>query len=449
MKKKLHNILPKSEFAKNVLTLMTGTSIAQAIPIAISPILTRIYSPEDFGVLALYGSILGILVTFSNGGYESAIVQPKRKKEAVNILGLGFNISLIFLAVVSLIILFFNERIIDLLDNKEFGNVIYFIPISLFLMSFYKLLNYFNIKEKAYKNISKSSVYRSSSLSLFQLIFGFFNLGYVGLVLGQIISQITNDIVLFKPLRKYLRLLSPRKQKELAVEYQNFPKYLMWSGSLNTASSQLPIMLITKFFGNAIVGYFSFSQRIIFTPVSLIGNSIGQVFYQKSAEIKEDSEGLRKLTFNMYKKLFYIGVVPFLILTFYSDYIFAFVFGEKWRIAGQYTQVLAPSIFFVFITSPLSTIFITLGRQKENLFFNILIFISRVGAILVGYYYFKSSDNTILLYGGIGLLFWCLWSFYMLKLVGVSYKESSIFSFKYAFVGILFFGGIRFLIESF
>ena len=101
-----NKLKPKSEFSRNVLTLMTGTTIAQAIPIAISPILTRIYAPEDFGMFALYMSVASIISVIATGRYELAIMLPKKDEDAVNIVALSIIISF-FVSFISLLIVFF------------------------------------------------------------------------------------------------------------------------------------------------------------------------------------------------------------------------------------------------------------------------------------------------------------------------------------------------------
>ena len=130
MIKRLKKRFTSGSFARNVLTLMTGTTIAQAIPIAISPILTRIYTPEDFGVFALYMSIASIIAVLATGRYELAIMLPKKDEDAVNIVALSIIIAF-FVSLISFLIVFiFNTQITNLLGNPEISNWLYFIPIT-------------------------------------------------------------------------------------------------------------------------------------------------------------------------------------------------------------------------------------------------------------------------------------------------------------------------------
>jgi len=128
----LKRFKPKSEFNRNILTLMTGTTIAQAIPIAISPILTRIYTPEDFGIFAIFLAITLIIGSIANGRYELAIMIPKKDEDAINIFALGFIITTSISLLLLVLVLIFQTYFIFLLKNEEIGVWLYFVPISVF-----------------------------------------------------------------------------------------------------------------------------------------------------------------------------------------------------------------------------------------------------------------------------------------------------------------------------
>ena len=144
---------PLSEFNRNVLTLMTGTTIAQAIPIAISPILTRIYTPEDFGVLALFVAITSIFGSIANGRYELAIMLPKKDENAINIFALGLIITFSMSFILLVLVVLFNEQITELLKNDEISVWLYFVPIAVLFIGLYNMLAYYNNRKKYYKVI--------------------------------------------------------------------------------------------------------------------------------------------------------------------------------------------------------------------------------------------------------------------------------------------------------
>lgn len=165
---------------------MTGTTIAQAIPIAISPILTRIYTPEDF---ALYMAIASILSVVATGRYEMAIMLPKKDEDAINIVALSIAISFFVSFIPFLIVFIFNTQITELLGNPEISNWLYFIPVTVLLTGIYQSFNYWSNRKKQYKRLATSRVIQSSAASATNLGMGFGGFGTSGLILGQILGQ--------------------------------------------------------------------------------------------------------------------------------------------------------------------------------------------------------------------------------------------------------------------
>src|SRR5690606_7807845 len=150
-------ILPKSEFSKNVIILMTGTTVAQAIPITITPILTRMYSPEDFGVLALFVAITAILGSIANGRYELAIMLPDSDDDAINIAAMGMLIASILALLPFMPAVFLNDSISAKLENSFIGFWLYFVPSVVWLLGLYNILNYLNNRKQCYKDIAKAT----------------------------------------------------------------------------------------------------------------------------------------------------------------------------------------------------------------------------------------------------------------------------------------------------
>jgi O-antigen/teichoic acid export membrane protein len=189
---------PKSEFSRNILTLMTGTIIAQAIPIAISPILTRIYRPEDFGLYAIFVAIITILGSVASGRYELAIMLPKKDEDAINIFALGILITVGMTAFITILVVVLNDFIVSLLNNQEIGFWLYFIPVSVFFVGCFNLLNVFNNRCENYIDIKNSQILKSTTSVIVQLLVGLIKQGVTGLISGQILSQAIANMQLLK-----------------------------------------------------------------------------------------------------------------------------------------------------------------------------------------------------------------------------------------------------------
>ena len=198
---------PQSEFSQNVLTLMTGSTLSQAIPIAVSPILTRLYKPEDFGLYAIFVAIITIIGTIASGRYELAIILPKKEEDAINIFGLGILITIFMTVLTAILVFVFNDSIVYLLNNQEMKYWLYLMPVSVFLAGCHNQLIYFNNRFKNFKELSNTLILKSSISAVVQLSCGFIRRGAVGLISGQIFSQLVADISLSQIIVKNKNLL--------------------------------------------------------------------------------------------------------------------------------------------------------------------------------------------------------------------------------------------------
>jgi O-antigen/teichoic acid export membrane protein len=386
----------KSEFSRNVLTLMTGTTIAQSIPIAISPILTRIYTPEDFGLFALFMAITSIFASITNGRYGAAIMLPRYEKDAINILALGFIITVIVSSILFILVYFFNTYFTGILKNEEIGVWLYFMPITVFFTGFFNLLVGYNNRKKQYKDIANANILKSIVLVIIQLIIGFVKNGASGLILGQIISNIFVNMKLLKNIIKNKELLSNINVIRIianAKRYKKFPIYSLPAILANTLSHQLINIFISSFYTISTLGFYALVQRVLGVPTSLIGSSIGRVFFQEATKEKQRT-GLAIITFkNIILKLILISSVLFGLFYFIAEDIFAFLFGEEWRVAGSYAQIATPMFAVRFVVSVVSPIDSIMEKQNIFLIFNIvLLFASTIFFLL-----FKELDFTIFL----------------------------------------------------
>jgi len=353
----IKKLKPKSEFSRNVLTLMTGTTIAQAIPIGISPILTRLYTPEDFGLLTLFVAITSIFGSIANARYELAIMLPKKDEDAINIFALGFIITSVISLMLLVLVFVFHNYFVTVLNNEKIGAWLYFVSIAVFFTGIFNILNYFNNRKKYYRGIAKATIFKSVITAVIQLSVGFLKGGVGGLISGQLISQMFANIRLLKSIRNdevLLSKISKVKIIALAKKYKDFPKFTLWAGLANTLSVHLTNILISLLYSVTTLGFYSLVQRLLGMPSALIGGSIGHVFFQEATKEKQLT-GSTKKSFNAtLKKLLIIGLPSFAILYFIVEELFAFAFGEEWRVAGVYAEKTIPLFFISFVVRPLT-----------------------------------------------------------------------------------------------
>jgi O-antigen/teichoic acid export membrane protein len=356
---------------------MTGATIAQAIPIAISPILTRIYTPEDFGIFALYMSIASILSIVATGGYEHAIMLPKKNEDAMNIVVLSITISF-FISFISLIIIFiFNTQITSFLGNPEISSWLYFIPITVLLTGIYQSFNYWSNRKKEYKGLATSKVIQSGTTTTINLGMGFSGFGSIGLILGAIFGQGVVTFYLgkltFNSEKEKIKNLKKHRIIVLAKKYINFFKYSTFSSLLNSLSFNLLSILLSKIFSATVLGFYSLVYRILTLPSALIGSSISQVYFQESTKQKNIYGNNKVIFLSTLKKLTIISGLIYIPMYFYIVDLMTFVFGEEWKISGEIAKILIPLMLVRFISSILSSTLTTYEKQKSGLFINLLL----------------------------------------------------------------------------
>jgi O-antigen/teichoic acid export membrane protein len=378
----------KNEFNRNVLILSGGTVVAQILPIVISPILTRLYSPEDFGTYAIFFSIVSIVSVISCGRYEFAIMLPEKDEDAINVAALAFIINTTVSLLFFFLILIFKDPILNLLKADSLSFWIYIAPLTIFFMGLFNILNYMNNRFKLYRDISKATIMRSIASSSMQLLMGFLKTGFSGLISGQIISQIVANTKLFYNIQDKGLLKDIKKDiiKVLAKKYSDFPKYSVISALLDIASLQAPLLMISMLFASStLVGYYSLANRMLQLPSVFIGSSVAQVFYQKFSQFQKDPHKQKELLFSTWKKLFLIGVIPFSVIFFFGVEIFSFIFGNNWSEAGRMASILSPMIFVMFVSSPTSTAYIVFNMQKKVLYLNIFLLVFILLSMYIGY----------------------------------------------------------------
>lgn len=191
--------------------------------------------------------------------------------------------------------------------------------------------------------------------------------------------------------------------------YRKFPIIDVWGGLLNTISRQLPPLLLSAFFSPIIVGYYALGSAVVRLPMVMIGGAIGQVFYQKASEVKNKG-GTTEIVASVYKRLVALGLFPMMLLCIVGEDLFSVTFGHDWSEAGIYTQILAPWMFFAFISSPLSALFFVFERQRSALIVHSIIFLTRVMSLYIGgalgnVYTALAlfSASGVLVYAGVGI----------------------------------------------
>lgn len=361
--------LSSSSFLKNSSILALGTGLAFAISFLFQPLLTRIYSPEEFGLFSVYTSVFGILVSISSFRYDTAIIVTKTKEEGFNLTFVSIFISLVFSILLYPIFFFFDTDIVKLVGvNPENTLWLYLIPLSIFLFSSYRAVNTLLTRNKKFKASSINKIVRRSSEGIMQLLFGKLSI-FNGLIYGGIIGDLLNNIsgfVQLKIKKRSIELISISKLKEVMIRYKSYPIMGTIPYLLNTISLLIPVLIFNNLFNQDDTGQLGLSINVLSIPISLISMSFSQVLSQDLAKKKNKNSPILKFIFKVSLGLFALAIIGVVVIYFFSEPIFTFVFGEEWKIASQISSILVFAIGIRFIVSPLSVLFTSIEKVKQG-----------------------------------------------------------------------------------
>lgn len=402
----------------DILKLVSGTIFAQGMIVLASPIITRLYGPDSFGLLAVFLSITGIPAVIICLRYEFSIMLPKSDDEAANILGLCFIIITILDIFIFIFLILLHDRLISIIGAPQMSNLLLLLPLSIYINGVYQALNYWNSRTKHFGRLSIAKISCSATILCTQ--FAAALTGYASgasliyaNILGYFISILTlgmqiwrDDSTIFKKSIALDRMISAFKR------YNRFPKYDVTSALLNNVSWQSPILILSSFFPTTVVGYYSLGFMMLQFPMNLIGGSISQVFFQRVSEV-DQRMSIGIIVRPILKFLIRLSLIPMLSLGIIGSDIFITFFGKIWSEAGVYAQIMSPWAFIWFISSPLSTLYIVSGKQEFGLKFNALNFISRFLALVIGGIA-DSARLSILLFSIVGLF---TYSYFLVKIL--------------------------------
>lgn len=401
--------LLENKFVKNIAMVTSGTAFAQILTIAMSPIITRIYPPQEYGILSVYVSVLMLLSIGASLDYQKAIPIAKDNHSAYNLIAGAFLILLSFFVVLSILFFLFGEQVINLLNSDGLIDYIYLIPLGVLFLGGYNIILHWSLRAKDFKTVTRTKVTQSIAANFSSVGLGLMGIGPSGLILGHIIGQSGGISRLSSPLiknrKEFTKSLKWTEIKKVLIRYIKFPLYSAPSNYVYTAGSQAPVIILTVGFGTTVAGIFGLANSIVSLPISLLAMSVSQVFYSEAASIgKKNPAEIKNLSQSLAIKLALIGLTPLLIFVIFGPWLFSFVFGESWYDAGVYARVLAFVAYAHFIILPAGRILEVLEKQNLGLVINIF----RLTVIILSFFIANmlhfTAVQTVILYATVSTL---------------------------------------------
>ncbi len=409
---RLKTRLPLGRFGWNVATLAGGTALGQALVVLVSPLLTRLYSPTDFGGLAVYTSLLSIAVTLASLRYELAIPLPEKDTTAANLLALSLLIVLVISLLVGGVVWLFGAQIVAWTNATYIGPYLWLLALGVLGAGTYQALNYWAVRREYFTRIAQTKLNQAIGMVATQIGIGALVSGPLGLLAGDVVGRASGSATLatqaLRKDRQALRSISPSQMRQAGQRYRRFPLLSSGSGLLNSAGVQLPPLLFAAFYGPQVAGWLALGNRVMTAPITLIGQSVAQVYYSEASRLaQENPSALHRLFWRTATRLFAAGVIPVILLCFGGSWLFSLIFGSPWRMAGLFMQILALQYLAQFVVVPLAKTLTILERQDIQLYWDAARLVLVVGSLVASWALGAPDWVAVVAYGAALLATYC------------------------------------------
>jgi O-antigen/teichoic acid export membrane protein len=397
----LTGLKKKNSSVKSAVFLFTGSAFNILLQIFTAPVLSRIYTPEAYGMFGIFNALIVNIGAFSTLMLPFAFVISD-KKQFRDLLGISILFSTFYSLVLLILFFGFNGPVNRLLENS-LGYILLLIPAAILLASYSGILLYWNIKNKYFTRNSISDVSANISIKGTSILFGVFSKGaFWGLLVSDLLGKLMLIFFLLTRRKlKYIWLVLKNFNLKNAIgtvkTYRNYPLYILPSEYLNLISTQFPTYFLTIFYSNFFLGSFVFAVTLLNIPFGVLNSAIRPVFIQKVTEtVKIDLALVGPMVHKIFYSLFIAGLLPIVFLTWYGGLIFSFVFGEKWMLAGIFTGYLGYAYIMKILVAPLTAVFYPLKKEKVlSKFFIVNSALQFVVLFTIGY--LKYSAETFII----------------------------------------------------
>lgn len=410
----------KSDFLKNVATVATGIASAQAVGFAFTPLITRLYGPEAYGLQGVFLSVTTLLETAAALSYPMAIILPRSDTRALALVRLSLCVGAIVCLITGAVFAIAGDRALSALNAERIAALAMLVPVAMFLSVVTNVQGNWLIRKKAFALTAKCSVYTALVLNLTKVVMGFVSPTAAVLITSNLFGLAFGVLLTHIGWRHAKRTLAdvqpsdedPKEATSLlatAVAHRDFPLLRTPQHLISAFSYTLPTLLLATYFGAGAAGQYSLTLAVLTKPAALIGQSVVSVFSPRINEALHKGENARRLIVKATLGLAATMSVPVLTLVIAAPPLFGLVFGEKWVVAGEYARWLSGWVFFQCISRPTLSAIPALRLQGGLLVYEILSTSAKIAALWVGFAVFRSALVAVALFSILGALaFICL-----------------------------------------
>ncbi|WP_238702803.1 lipopolysaccharide biosynthesis protein [Bacillus thuringiensis] len=415
----MKNSILSNHFIKSFFILATGTAMSHIVILLATPILTRLYSPEEFGLFSMYLSIMYSVSVVASLMYDQAIPLPTDDQEGWDTLVLSLIIAIFmsFLVFVMVWLLPIEKWMI----SPQLGQYAWLLALSVLGIGWFQAFNSWSVRMEEYPSISKSKISMNSGQIVSQVALGFLNIGILGLLVGELFGRISGCLTYIKMISKNtksLRIFNLKGLINSCIRYKKFPLLSSWSAFINVSCSYIPIIFLAVHYGPTVAGWYLLAEKILIIPEALIGYSIKQVYMSQSSKFSTKAKEFTALFWLTVKQMVVISGIVMGGISLITPYIIPVLFGEVWTESGVYLQMISILYVMKMVVNPISWNFYVLESQMFQMISEIIRFSLICVSLIVSYFYMdnpKSAIFCISFLASVGYLTHGYFSWYVMK----------------------------------
>ncbi|WPJ94989.1 oligosaccharide flippase family protein [Coraliomargarita algicola] len=371
-------------FLRHIATLVSGSALAQLIGLACAPVLTRLYTPEEFGLLGVFMAVVAVSITIATLRYDLVVVLPKEDASAWSLLRLVGCWTLLAVLVAFVVLFPIRNRVAEALGTVGFAHYFVCLPLLVLVGGWLSLATHWAIRKKSFHALSTTSVASSVFGNSYKIGFGWLGFGGGVLIVGSLIQQVMHLLVLGFQLRKGIPKGEYNSDAawKLVKEHRSFPYFRMPQDALNAFTIQLPNLILAAYYSPVIVGFYLLAQRVLQAPIGVVRESVRSVMYQRIAEAYNQGENLYLICLKATLSMATLIMPVVVLFSLIGPHLFHLIFGAEWEVAGVYARWLILWAAVSFCNVPAVVAVPIVGLNQFLLKFEIISTLARSVALI-------------------------------------------------------------------
>lgn len=400
------NLVRLNSLTRDFATLAGGTAIAQALGVALAPLITRIYSTEAIGVHGVFASLLAIVGVASTAAYSLAVVLPDRDEDAVRIGLVSVLATLLVSAVTASGLFLLGPWVSSALGLRQVPALWLLLSLAVFFTGLSHTASAWLLRTRSFHALSAIGIGNALGGSALKIGAGFINPSALTLIVAHLVTAGLQAVALCVHARRRMPKRNHHTHRHLLSEarrFSDFPRYRAPQDFINALGRSLPTILIAATAGPIPAGLYTLAVMALGAPTNLIGKSASDALYPRLAQSVSSAKSCAPLLTKATIALGVSGIVPLVFVVSLGPWAFEAVFGQGWGPSGEYARWLAPLYYFTLISRPAVAAVSPLRLQRGLLVYELGSTTAKLAALLAGFYVFNTDVAAIATFSAVGI----------------------------------------------